>query len=207
MPSTHRRSPPPCSAPAGCSTRAACRGKRGRHRRQPGLDRPGLRPRRRSARPRRRRHARGHLRPAARVQRRPAGEHDRDAARARARAHRVKVYSLYSETREPTPAMLDGLDVLVVDLQDVGTRIYTFIYTMAYCLTGAAQGRHPGHRVRSAQSDRRRRRSKGRCSSAGFESFVGLYPIPMRHGLTIGELARLFNDVVRARRRPRPSSR
>ena len=52
---------------------------------------------------------------------------------------RVPVYSLYSETREPTPAMLDGLDVLVIDLQDVGTRIYTYIYTMAYCLTAARQ--------------------------------------------------------------------
>ena len=62
---------------------------------------------------------------------------------AESRAHRVKVYSLYSETREPTPAMLDGLDVLVVDLQDVGTRIYTFIYTMAYCLTGAAKAGIP----------------------------------------------------------------
>ncbi len=75
-------------------------------------------------------------------------------------AHRVKVYSLYSETREPTLAMLDGLDVLVVDLQDVGTRIYTFIYTMAYCLTGAAKAGIPGDRVRSAQSDRRRRRRR-----------------------------------------------
>ncbi len=52
---------------------------------------------------------------------------------------RVPVYSLYSETREPTDAMLEGLDVLVVDLQDVGTRVYTFIYTMAYCLKAAAR--------------------------------------------------------------------
>src|SRR3954453_15208490 len=50
---------------------------------------------------------------------------------------RVPVYSLYSETREPTAEMLRGLDVLVIDLQDVGTRIYTYIYTMAYCLTAA----------------------------------------------------------------------
>ena len=95
---------------------------------------------------------------------------------AESRAHRVKVYSLYSETREPTPAMLDGLDVLVVDLQDVGTRIYTFIYTMAYCLTGAAQGRDSGDRVRSAQPDRRRRRSKGRCSSGASSRSSGSTP-------------------------------
>ena len=55
------------------------------------------------------------------------------------RTRRVPVYSLYSETREPTDDMLEGLDVLVVDLQDVGTRVYTFIYTMAYCLKAAAR--------------------------------------------------------------------
>ncbi len=51
----------------------------------------------------------------------------------------VPVYSLYSETREPTAAMLEGLDALVIDLQDVGTRIYTYIYTMAYCLRAAGR--------------------------------------------------------------------
>ena len=113
---------------------------------------------------------------------------------AESRAHRVKVYSLYSETREPTPAMLDGLDVLVVDLQDVGTRIYTFIYTMAYCLTGAAKAGIP-----VIVCDRPNPIGgvgvEGPMLERGFESFVGLYPIPMRHGLTIGELARLFNEV------------
>ena len=123
--------------------------------------------------------------------------HARDALR------RVPVYSLYSETREPTAEMLRDLDVLVVDLQDVGTRIYTYIYTMANCLVAA---RKHGIKVivcDRPESDRRRRRSKGRCSCHGFESFVGLYPIPMRHGMTIGELARLFNEHVRHRRRPR----
>ena len=57
------------------------------------------------------------------------------------RRRKVPVYSLYSETRMPTTAMMDGLDLLVIDLQDVGTRIYTYIYTMAYCLEAArAQG-------------------------------------------------------------------
>ena len=65
---------------------------------------------------------------------------------------------------------------------------------MANCLTAAPQARREGHRLRSAESDRRRATSKGRCSCRGFESFVGLYPIPMRHGMTIGELARLFNE-------------
>jgi uncharacterized protein YbbC (DUF1343 family) len=113
---------------------------------------------------------------------------------AESRAHRVKVYSLYSETREPTLEMLDGLDVLIVDLQDVGTRIYTFIYTMAYCLTGAAKAGIP-----VIVCDRPNPIGgvgvEGPMLEKGFESFVGLYPIPMRHGLTIGELARLFNDA------------
>ena len=69
---------------------------------------------------------------------------------------RVPVYSLYSETREPTAEMLRGLDVLVVDLQDVGARIYTFVYTMANCLRAAARHKRPGHRVRPPESDRRR---------------------------------------------------
>jgi len=113
---------------------------------------------------------------------------------AESRAHRVKVYSLYSETREPTPAMLDGLDVLVVDLQDVGTRIYTFIYTMAYCLTGAAKAGIPVI-VCDRPNPIGGVAVEGPMLERGFESFVGLYPIPMRHGLTIGELARLFNDT------------
>ena len=63
--------------------------------------------------------------------------HDRDARR------QVPVYSLYSETREPTAEMLEGLDVMVIDLQDVGTRVYTFIYTMANCLKAAARAGLP----------------------------------------------------------------
>jgi uncharacterized protein YbbC (DUF1343 family) len=105
---------------------------------------------------------------------------------------RVPVYSLYSETRIPTPEMLRGLDLLVIDLQDVGTRIYTYIYTMAYCLTAA---RRDGIKV--IVCDRPNPIGgvavEGPMLVPGFESFVGLYPIPMRHGMTIGELARLFN--------------
>ena len=109
------------------------------------------------------------------------------------RARRVPVYSLYSETREPTAEMLAGLDVLVIDLQDIGARIYTFIYTMANCLR--ACGRHG---VPVIVCDRPNPIGgvdvEGETLVAGFESFVGLFPIPMRHGLTIGELARLFNE-------------
>jgi len=106
---------------------------------------------------------------------------------------RVPVYSLYSETREPTAEMLRDLDVLVVDLQDVGTRIYTYIYTMAYCLTAARR-----HGLKVIVCDRPNPIGgvavEGPMLVKGFESFVGLYPIPMRHGMTIGELARLFNE-------------
>lgn len=106
---------------------------------------------------------------------------------------RVPVYSLYSDTRIPTRAMMQGLDLLVIDLQDVGTRIYTYIYTMAYCLTAAKRDG-----VKVIVCDRPNpiggTQVEGPMLERGFESFVGLYPIPMRHGMTIGELARLFND-------------
>jgi len=108
-------------------------------------------------------------------------------------ARRVPVYSLYSDTREPTADMLRGLDVLVIDLQDIGARIYTYIYTMANCLRAAAR-----HGVRVIVCDRPNpiggRQIEGAALVAGFESFVGQFPIPMRHGMTIAELARLFND-------------
>jgi uncharacterized protein YbbC (DUF1343 family) len=105
----------------------------------------------------------------------------------------VPVYSLYSETREPTAEMLRGLDALVIDLQDVGTRIYTYIYTMANCLVAARK-----HGLPVIVCDRPNpiggEGIEGPMLEPGFESFVGQFPIPMRHGMTIGELARLFNE-------------
>ena len=116
--------------------------------------------------------------------------HAEDAAR------RVPVYSLYSETREPTPAMLAGLDALVIDLQDVGTRIYTYIYTMANCLQAAGRLGIP-----VVVCDRPNPIGgvavEGPMLVPGFESFVGMFPIPMRHGMTIGELAAYFNAEFR----------
>ena len=106
----------------------------------------------------------------------------------------VSVYSLYSETREPTADMLKGLDALVVDLQDVGSRIYTFVYTMANCLRAGKR-----HGVPVIVTDRPNPicgdRFGGPMLEKGFESFVGQFPIPMRHGMTIGELAQFFNDA------------
>jgi uncharacterized protein YbbC (DUF1343 family) len=108
-------------------------------------------------------------------------------------ARRVPVYSLYSETREPSAEMLSGLDVLVIDLQDIGARIYTYIYTMANCLRACAR-----HGVAVVVCDRPNPiggvEVEGASLTPGFESFVGQFPIPMRHGMTIGELAALFND-------------
>jgi len=106
----------------------------------------------------------------------------------------IRVYSLYSETREPTPEMLAGIDALVIDLQDVGTRIYTYIYTMANCMRAARR-----HDLPVIVCDRPNPVGgvavEGPMLLPGFESFVGQYPIPMRHGMTIGELAWLFNEA------------
>lgn len=113
--------------------------------------------------------------------------HARDARR------RVPVFSLYSETREPTAMMLAEVDVLVIDLQDVGTRVYTYIYTMANCMRAAAR-----HGVRVIVCDRPNpvggNDVEGMRLDTRWSSFVGQFPIPLRHGMTIGELARLFND-------------
>ncbi|MCA1619276.1 MAG: DUF1343 domain-containing protein, partial [Acidobacteria bacterium] len=105
----------------------------------------------------------------------------------------LPVYSLYSETREPTEEMLRDVDVLVCDLQDIGCRIYTFIYTIANCMRVA---RRLGKRV--VVCDRPNPIGgvavEGNVLENGFESFVGQYPLPTRHGMTAGELARMFNE-------------
>jgi uncharacterized protein YbbC (DUF1343 family) len=104
----------------------------------------------------------------------------------------LPVYSLYSETREPTVEMLADLDAVVFDLQDVGCRVYTFIYTMANAMRACAK-----YSKKFIVLDRPNpingRDVEGNNLERGHESFVGLFPIPMRHGLTVGELARLFN--------------
>jgi uncharacterized protein YbbC (DUF1343 family) len=104
----------------------------------------------------------------------------------------VPIFSLYSETREPTPDMLDLIDVLVIDIQDVGARIYTFIYTMANCLRAAARQGLPV--VVCDRPNPIGGAIEGPMLEPGFESFVGQFPIPMRHGMTVAELARLFNE-------------
>ena len=107
----------------------------------------------------------------------------------------LPVYSLYGETRIPTPQMMAPIDVLLVDLQDVGTRVYTFIYTLSYCLEAAVTGG-----IRVIVLDRPNpingRDMEGNVLQPEWASFVGRFPIPMRHAMTIGEIARLFNDHI-----------
>lgn len=106
----------------------------------------------------------------------------------------IPVYSLYGDTRIPTPAMMEGIDVLLIDLLDVGTRVYTFTTTVSYCLETAAR---LGKRV--IVLDRPNpvggEAVEGNVLEPGFTSFVGRYPIPMRHGLTMGEFAAFINEV------------
>jgi uncharacterized protein YbbC (DUF1343 family) len=100
-------------------------------------------------------------------------------------------YSLYSDVREPTDAMLEGLDTLVVDIQDVGTRVYTFIYTLAGIMRACSR---LGKRV--VVLDRPNPIGgeivEGNIIEDDSRSFVGEYPLPMRHGMTIGEIARWY---------------
>ena len=114
-------------------------------------------------------------------------EHGRD------RVTGLPVYSLYSETREPTDEMLRDVDTLVFDMQDVGCRIYTFAYTLANCMRAA---KRLGKRV--VVCDRPNPISgayvSGNVLEPEFASFVGQFPIPTRHGMTVAELARLFNE-------------
>jgi uncharacterized protein YbbC (DUF1343 family) len=105
----------------------------------------------------------------------------------------LPVYSLYGPTRHPTAQMLDGIDVLLFDIQDVGARPYTYVSTMAYVMEAAAQyGKEVWvldrpNPIGGVALD-------GPVLDPKYKSFIGLYPIPERHGMTVGELARLFND-------------
>jgi uncharacterized protein YbbC (DUF1343 family) len=110
----------------------------------------------------------------------------------------IPVFSLYSETRSPTPAMLEHIDTLVVDLQDVGTRVYTFEWTTALALEACARAGKPVV-VLDRPNPLGGLAVEGNVIRPGYESFVGLYPVPMRHGLTLGEMARVVNDRLPAR--------
>jgi uncharacterized protein YbbC (DUF1343 family) len=109
--------------------------------------------------------------------------------------HRIAVFSLYGEVRRPTDAMLDAFDVVLVDLQDLGCRIYTFVTTLRCMLEAAAQ-----HGKEVWVLDRPNpvgRPVEGLRLRAGWESFVGAGPLPMRHGLTLGELGAWFIKTLK----------
>ncbi|HUG45415.1 MAG TPA: DUF1343 domain-containing protein [Sphingomicrobium sp.] len=106
--------------------------------------------------------------------------------------HNIPVFSLYGEVRRPTDEMMASFDVLLVDLQDLGCRIYTFITTLLYLLEAAAAHGKPVWVL--DRPNPAGRPAEGLILREGWESFVGAGPIPMRHGLTLGELGRWFVD-------------
>ena len=102
--------------------------------------------------------------------------------------HRIPVFSLYGKVRYPTQEMLDAFDVLLVDLQDIGTRIYTYVTTLTYLLEACTRS---GKAVWVLDRPNPAGRTlEGSFLQPGWESFVGAAPLPMRHGLTLGELSR-----------------
>lgn len=104
--------------------------------------------------------------------------------------HAIPVFSLYGEVRRPTPDMIDHFDVLLIDLQDLGCRIYTFLTTLLYCLEAAsAHGKSVWVLDRPNPAGRP---VEGTLLQPGWESFVGAGPLPMRHGLTLGEAGHWF---------------
>ena len=107
--------------------------------------------------------------------------------------YKIPVYSLYGKTLKPTREMLEDVDVLVFDIQDIGARFYTYIYTMSLAMEAGAEC---GKRfvVLDRPNPINGLQVKGNILKPQFASFVGLYPIPVRYGMTVGELARMFNE-------------
>jgi uncharacterized protein YbbC (DUF1343 family) len=104
---------------------------------------------------------------------------------------RIPIYSLYGETRRPTREMLEGIDALAYDIQDVGARFYTYISTLLLTMTAAAEC-GVDFLVLDRPNPIRGDRVEGNLLQPAFQSFVGQHPLPIRHGMTVGELARLF---------------
>jgi uncharacterized protein YbbC (DUF1343 family) len=105
----------------------------------------------------------------------------------------IPVFSLYGKTRKPTPDMLNNIDIILVDIQDIGLRPYTYIYTMAMVMEAAAENKKKVI-VLDRPNPLGGIHIEGNLVKKGYFSFVGLYPIPYQHGMTIGELALLFNS-------------
>ena len=111
---------------------------------------------------------------------------------ARDTATGLPVYSLYGKTRKPTAEMLRGVDVLVFDIQDIGSRSYTYISTLGLCMEAAADAHIP-LMVLDRPNPLNGERIEGNIPTSAYFSFVGRYPIPYAHGLTVGELAQMIN--------------
>lgn len=105
----------------------------------------------------------------------------------------LPIYSLYDPTKKPTPDMLENIDVLVFVMQGMGARFCTYIYTMSYAMEAAVEGDIP-FIVLDRPNPLNGASAEGNVLDLKFKSFVGLYPIPVRHGMTMGELAMLFNE-------------
>tara|TARA_B100001123_G_scaffold41122_1_gene42268 strand:- start:5453 stop:6727 length:1275 start_codon:yes stop_codon:yes gene_type:complete len=103
----------------------------------------------------------------------------------------VPIHSLYGEVRKPTPAMLEGVGVLLFDMQDIGARYYTYVSTMALAMEAAGEQDIP-FIVLDRPNPVRGDVVQGNLLKPGYETFVGMYPVPMRHGMTAGELAQLY---------------
>ena len=106
----------------------------------------------------------------------------------------LPIHSLFGATLKPTPSMLDGIEVLLFDIQDVGARYYTYIYTMALAMEAAGEASIP-FIVLDRPNPVGGRQVQGNILDPAFASFVGRYPLPMRHGMTPGELAILFRQA------------
>jgi uncharacterized protein YbbC (DUF1343 family) len=106
--------------------------------------------------------------------------------------YNLPVYSLYGKTQKPTSDMLQNVDVLLFDIQDIGARFYTYIYTMSLAMEAAAENGKT-FVVLDRPNPINGTRVQGNILEPALASFVGLYPIPVRHGMTAGELAKMFN--------------
>ncbi len=107
---------------------------------------------------------------------------------------RVPVFSLYSDTRKPAPYMLETVDTVIVDLQDVGTRVYTFATTVLHVMEMCAKA-GKAVVVLDRPNPINGREIEGNILNPHYSSFVGPYPLPMRHGMTLGELMNLYNEI------------
>ena len=121
-----------------------------------------------------------------------SGKSDSKVPATRDPLTKLPVYSLYGDTLRPTPKMLKGLDALVFDIQDAGTRFYTYISTMGYAMEAASQKKIAFY-VLDRPNPITASLVQGPVMDRDLKSFNGYFPLPIRHGMTVGELARMFN--------------